>query len=368
MKLLYFAPVALSSYWQRPHYLIEFLLRNGVDDVTWVDPFPCRLPRLADFLRQSDCPPNEAKVFARVKVLHVPTLPIEPLPGMRLLNSSLLWHRTQKDLYARHKSPELILGVGKPSRLAGWALRHMAHRHSFYDAMDDFPAFYSGLSRRAMQQWESSVAAGVTGISVSSEALRERFVQTSGTANISVVANGYDMRTLPPATAGEIGAPVIGYVGTLADWFDWPLVVELAESLPDATVRLIGPVFGAKPPNLPSNVELLPACTTSDAMQYVRRFTVGLIPFRINRLTASVDPIKFYEYRALGVPVFSTKFGAMGPRLGMPHVYQVQAGADWRILWRTVLDRRPDASDVMAFRQANDWNCRFEANVNVFLG
>jgi hypothetical protein len=32
---------------------------------------------------------------------------------------------------------------------------------------------------------------------------------------------------------------------------------------------------------------------------------VGIIPFKINKLSAAVDPIKIYEYLALGLPVVS---------------------------------------------------------------
>ena len=39
---------------------------------------------------------------------------------------------------------------------------------------------------------------------------------------------------------------------------------------------------------------------------YVKYFDVTLIPFKINELIKSVNPIKFYEYLAAGKPVIST--------------------------------------------------------------
>ena len=35
------------------------------------------------------------------------------------------------------------------------------------------------------------------------------------------------------------------------------------------------------------------------------RWKAGIIPFKINKLSAAVDPIKIYEYLALGLPVVS---------------------------------------------------------------
>lgn len=39
---------------------------------------------------------------------------------------------------------------------------------------------------------------------------------------------------------------------------------------------------------------------------FLRRFNVGIIPFRINNFTMGVFPNKFYEYMACGIPVVTT--------------------------------------------------------------
>ena len=52
-------------------------------------------------------------------------------------------------------------------------------------------------------------------------------------------------------------------------------------------------------------------------------FSAGLIPFIKNELTASVDPIIYYEYFVLGLPVLSTRFGEMALREGSPGVFLV---------------------------------------------
>jgi hypothetical protein len=44
---------------------------------------------------------------------------------------------------------------------------------------------------------------------------------------------------------------------------------------------------------------------------YCRGFDVGLIPFRMNRLTRAVNPIKLREYLAAGLPVVSSPMQAV---------------------------------------------------------
>ncbi|MFH0779069.1 MAG: glycosyltransferase, partial [Candidatus Eisenbacteria bacterium] len=39
---------------------------------------------------------------------------------------------------------------------------------------------------------------------------------------------------------------------------------------------------------------------------YVKGLDVGLIPLKLNRLTASINPLKLYEYMAAGCPIVST--------------------------------------------------------------
>ncbi len=115
--------------------------------------------------------------------------------------------------------------------------------------------------------------------------------------------------------------PVLGYLGCIGHWFDWPLVVRLAEALPQARIELVGPCAVGPPRRLPANVRLLPACKQAEAAEHLARFSAGLIPFRSNALTAGVDPIKYYEYRAAGLPVLSTRFGEMALRGGSDGVY-----------------------------------------------
>ncbi|MBS7350060.1 MAG: hypothetical protein KIG95_07910, partial [Comamonas sp.] len=65
------------------------------------------------------------------------------------------------------------------------------------------------------------------------------------------------------------------------------------------------------PPDLPSNVELRGPIAHESISGLMRTWHAGLIPFLKNELTQSVDPVKYYEYRACGLPILSTMFGEM---------------------------------------------------------
>lgn len=261
------------------------------------------------------------------------------------------------------KGGRTLLVIGKPSLLALDVLVSFNWYRTVYDAMDDFPSFYQGLSRLAMTRRERQLCRVVEQILVSSNALLNRFGRL-GVKKLSFTPNACSSETLPLVSVNRFDKSriVIGYVGTIGEWFDWPLVMEMARGLPTVCVRLIGPLFSSPPSGLPANVEILPPQSHDAAICSMQNFTVGLIPFKRTRLTASVDPIKYYEYRALGLPIISTSFGEMKFRAGVPGVFIVQAGADWEGVMVRALNYHSDSDAVQAFRRENTWMTRFDSS------
>ncbi|WP_428718135.1 glycosyltransferase [Undibacterium curvum] len=362
MNLLFFAPVPYQSYWQRPHFMAQALLGGVYEKLIWIDPTITRLPQISDFIyfskKSSDL--IESKVPPQIEVKKIRSLPIEPLPIINCLNDILFWENIKTELCTLLADGEWDIGVGRPSRIAVWAVNALPARSVFMDVMDDFPAFYRGLSKVSMKNSTRRVAAKCDYIFCSDSTLSSKISQYENTADISLVPNGYDMKRLP-AISQAASNNIIGFVGTIASWFDWELVIELALALPAQQVRLIGPRMENLPSNLPSNIELLPACSVEQAIEHCRDFTVGLIPFKINELTDSVDPIKYYELRALGIPVWSTAFGSMKHRFFESNVKQIRKGMDWGALWEEATRSKIEFEDIKSFRSENDWSKRFQS-------
>ncbi|NLX18354.1 MAG: glycosyltransferase family 1 protein, partial [Desulfobulbus sp.] len=154
---------------------------------------------------------------------------------------------------------------------------------------------------------------------------------------------------------------IFGYVGTMAAWFDWDWVTALANSRADDEIRLIGPLFKSPTKRLPNNIRLLPPCKHAAALKAMLEFDVGLIPFKKNELTTSVDPIKYYEYRALALPVLSTDFGEMRLRSEAPGVFISQSEQDVEYLVQKALNCERDVEQAHAFALSNSWQVRFDA-------
>jgi hypothetical protein len=201
------------------------------------------------------------------------------------------------------------------------------------------------------------VAEQVDAVLASSSRLAEKFARRG--LRVEKVLNACAALSLPDWKHHARPDMVLGYLGCLGHWFDWPLVVRLAEAVPQARIELIGPCAVPPPGRLPPNIRLLPPCRHSDAAKHLARFSAGLIPFRRTELTASVDPIKFYEYRALGLPVLSTTFGEMAFRGADDGVYFLDHSDDLAAAVAQAARHVDDPAQVAQFRRDHDWRERF---------
>lgn len=360
MRLIYLSPVPWCSFTQRPHEFVGYFHKVTSGDVLWIDPYPTRLPTLADFTRPKG---NKGESFRAapewLTVLRPSALPLEPIPVVAACNG-LLWKSIVRQACAFAKAGETALAIGKPSALALTLLDTLNVVWSLYDAMDDFPAFHAGISRWSMARYEQAITQRVSRLVASSTNLVQKFSTQSRDAALVLNACRSDLPG-PKGKDWDAARPLIGYVGTLGGWFDWEMLACLARSRPDCNFRLIGPMFSCSAQGLPTNVEIQPPLEHSAALAAMRDFDVGLIPFKENLLTASVDPIKYYEYRAMGLPVISSAFGEMALRCGEDGVFILGEAPDMGKLVDQALEYQSDAATIIQFRGQNSWEKRFAA-------
>lgn len=365
-RLIYLAPTPWASFSQRPHELVRCFHEQTGGEVLWVDPYPTRLPNPGDLLHRPHNTLAAAPRPAWLRVIRPTALPIEPLPGSAYVNR-WLWRDVVKVVLSFSEKPTLLI-VGKPSQLALQLMREPTLWDSRYDAMDDVAMFYCGISRWAMARRERETVLAARHTFCSASSLQQRLKKWA--KDPAWVANACAVERLPEANisrrARGDGPLIFGYVGVIAKWFDWALVIALAAARPEALVRLIGPVFGPLPPGLPRNIEILPECEHALAMEAMREFDLGLIPFRITPLTAGVDPIKYYEYRALGIPILSSRFGEMAQRGQLEGVFIADDVSRLDDLIGQAIAYGASPESISRFRAENAWSVRF-AQANLFV-
>ena len=107
-----------------------------------------------------------------------------------------------------------------------------------------------------------------------------------------------------------LNKPIIGYSGALAAWFDYNLVEQVAIKQYNYEFVLIGVNYDCSldQSNLLSlpNVHWLGMKNYENLFHYLLLFDVGIIPFKINKITLSTSPIKLFEYAACQKPIVTT--------------------------------------------------------------
>lgn len=362
MRLIYLSPVPLSSFAQRPHELVKFFHEHTGGDVLWIDPYPARLPTAKEILHigRHEKPAmtnNHERHPSWITLVQPRAAPIEPIPLLRNANR-FFWN----DIFRRIRQfadTDTILGIGKPSLFASHLISSMRYRLSFYDAMDDFPAFYNGISRASMQRYERTIVRACDVVLASSTYLHERL--QSAAADVRMVKNACATERLPAAHFNrEREISVVGYIGTIAAWFDWELVNALALVRPDVKFRIIGPLYVAPKIKLAANIAIEPPLSHDRALIEMANFDVGLIPFLQTELTKSVDPIKYYEYKAMGLPIISSAFGEMALRESEDGIFLVDRSAECAALIEKALAWQSAAADIAQFQAQNSWAKRFD--------
>ena len=325
-RLIYLAPVPLNSPSQRPHHFVEWAHERWGCEVWWVQPYPVRLPRLGDVrrLRRREVasgvgsgalgPPWRGAAW--LHVVSLAAVPVEPLPGGRSFLKKL--HASARSrLLALMAQEDTWMAVGRPSGLAMDLCTALQGQRVLYDVMDDMSQFSQGLSQRWMRRAHEAILAQAEAVWCSADKLLKTTLDSTR-ALPALVRNGTALPDPPRPGASGVGtaphaqAPlVLGYVGTIASWFDWQALAQVASALPQARIEVYGPQESARPANLPPQVQLFAPVPHAEVFALMRQWHAGLIPFVRNALTASVDPVKYYEYRACGLPVLTTLFGEM---------------------------------------------------------
>ncbi|HTG34662.1 MAG TPA: polysaccharide pyruvyl transferase family protein [Thermoanaerobaculia bacterium] len=242
---------------------------------------------------------------------------------------------------------------------AGWI--------TVYDVLDDWEEFHRvGQAIWYDEEFERHLIGACDAVFAINEPLARR-VRELGGEGVELAGNGLktgieEVREPRPLVRGEI---TVGYFGYLAGaWFDWELIAEAARRRPAWRFYLIG--YGGSPGGmaLPANVELLGKQPQADLAAFAANWDVALIPFKPDRLAAGADPIKTYEYLAMGLPVVVT--GVYPPTGGEAFVARAE-GVEELLREIELAAPRQEPGEIAA-RRAFAATCTWDHRLEALLG
>ena len=315
VNMLYLGAGESTDIVQRPQQLARRLAQFY--RLVYVEPVGLRSIRLSDFwrlglrLKSVFHRKNAARAmgFETVSFLY---LPLSAPKMLSNVNERMLLFQARRR-FPFLKSRDYVLWIGSPNHLARALLRENRPLVSVYDCMDDLGAIHKDDGANRIVEAEQEVVDSVDIVFASSERLHERMARRN--PNTHLIQNAVDLAWFNQTSESDSfptplfpsDRPVVGYYGTLGHWVDFELIDYVARLQSDWSIVLIGPAKvpkGAIPQR--KNVFWIGPQPHERLAQYARKFNAAMLPFLVNDLTASVDPVKLYEYLALGKSVVST--------------------------------------------------------------
>ena len=105
--------------------------------------------------------------------------------------------------------------------------------------------------------------------------------------------------------------PVIGYFGSIERRMDYELLQKVINSNPDKSFVFVGPMYREHLPDwlFTSPNVYLPGPVPYDEMpSMLKGFDITIIPFKKDDVSATIFPLKLFEYLGAGKPVIITDF------------------------------------------------------------
>lgn len=287
LKLFYFMNVDIAWIKQRPHFLADELSKR----------FNIKVFYPYFFNRKVLVNINESYNYKTEKIIRLPNA----IRSKKLhsITDNLGSHIIKKEI--AEEKPEILYFCDPkqvnfiPEAYTGIIV---------YDCMDDLLAMTKTKEeKKCLLENEENIINRSHIVLVSSNELKNTIIKRYGNSisyKLLLVRNAFN-GDIKPFTQKERNSDKkrglnLCYFGTISHWFDFDLIHKSLLDFDNIEYTLIGPIIeGVKIPNSP-RVHYLGIIKHEDLWSKVKKCDAFIMPFKLNNIVKSVDPVKFYEY------------------------------------------------------------------------
>ncbi len=344
---------------QRPHFLAEALSQDFEVEVVYKHPLKVSKRNLISHIK----PIFPVKGFWQLPFQKIPLL--KYFSFLDVVNCWLAWlgtPRLSQFKYVWFTSVTLYPAI---------SCLLSSKTKVIWDCMDDELEFESVRNNPALLEKytraEKDLMRRADFIFCSSEYLSQKIIARSGVEReITIVNNAIQL----PVNKERECSPnfemirkldnIFMYIGAVSAWFDWDCIINMLQQNPEANVVIVGPVDVEKVEH--SRLYYVGSVARDNIFELMSYAKALIMPFKINELIRSVNPVKLYEYifanRVVIAPAYSEsqKF--------KDYVYLYDDKDMFSILARNVIEGKiqPKKSDQqnIEFVQNNQWCNRYQ--------
>jgi len=292
-SIAYFMHVHWNWIKQRPHFLYEELAKKNFVDLYYVRKF------------------HEKSLSDNHELLKIP---------FSSTSGSLLW--LEKKINRRkinlNKNYDVVW-ITSPVMMQFIPEKFLEDKLIIYDCMDDYLEFdvnKKDIRRNYLR--EANLVKIADNVLTSSGYLKEKIMSRYADylqKEPICVNNGISSEFIPNnltetdclnLSYHESGIFNLTYIGTIGEWFDKDLILEIINNFDKVVVTLVGPIqidiFDH--PRLVKMGQV----HHRELPEIAKKADAFIMPFILNELVLSVDPVKIYEYISFNKPIISVRY------------------------------------------------------------
>lgn len=232
-----------------------------------------------------------------------------------------------------------------------------------YDCIDDHEQMCSNeyMRRRVVKDEEILMKRSDLVIVSSQELLRKKAHIYHKKLNL--VRNGTSYTTI--YAAKEIAVKnkyIIGYIGTIAEWFDQEIIMQSLQKYTELEYHLIGPcIMSDQVRN--SRIIYEGVIEHAKLQLHVKDYDCMIMPFIVNEIVKAVDPVKLYEYIAFGKCIISVYYEEL--EYFRDYVYFYKTEKEYNSLLGNLIRQgfppKYNKQQQEEFLKENNWKERYRA-------
>jgi hypothetical protein len=256
-----------------------------------------------------------------------------------------------------------------------YSLKNIGNKLVIYDCMDDALAFQLPKNiKRVFEKYEKKLIKQTYLTIFSSEYLQKCVKKrTDFEFNSVVINNAVDIPTNNCGNSQhwdnvfkDKTKKIISYIGTISQWFDYELLNQITKVNDKIEFHLFGPSEVTFKHN--KNIVFHGVQPHKDIFCIMEKSDALIMPFKVNELVKSVNPVKLYEYIYSNKPVIAVKYGETEKFADYVYLYEQNNVNDLEyilnILEKNNYTAKKPKKDAIRFAQSNTWENRVSQLLN----
>lgn len=231
-----------------------------------------------------------------------------------------------------------------------------------YDCMDEATGFdFQKNLHSKILEVEKKLVNDASIIFASSNYLCKNLNKNYGCKDkLAVIRNAFNGKIIDNDVTDSKNREIfkIGYVGTIGESIDFNKIKTTLYNINNIEYHFIGPYVLEKEIKH-SKIKFYGVIKHEELYDYVKDFDCLIMPFKLNKLVKSVDPIKLYEYINYNKPIISVYYNELDYFSQFISFYS-NIGELINLLKQTIKDnfiKYPNSQRVK-FLESNSWDVR----------